>query len=516
VECFLQSSHIRTVIKTPGIQWTSEHGLHQQRWAHFSVDGKHHLLSVLSRLSPSPDWCVGVTALDLCLDNCTWLADTAVKLYAWDAGVSNSDARELEYQRTGSKQPIRRLPDHADDDLGSLFDIGRAAEPVALLRLHRFDEKPDSDAAKCSQTRTEDQDITKVDDPVTQQSSCVMGSWSQWGACSATCGSGTRSRSRTAVIMSDSCSDVVETTSEACEIADCMRQCELYEWSEWSACSDGFVLCSTNDTNVGSCSRRRNRFYRHRGAEAICNQTLREEEPCQRSNTGNIAAFDTDVMSKCFSSADTGPCKGNFLQWYFDDILSGCRTFLYGGCRGNANQYATEEECMQACRQYQGLMGLVKGVEGDTRTTPSSNITPAAVLETTVAAGSNDSASDHNVASVRHCVMSPWSTWSDCSVTCGRNGARTRTRTVRQPASGGGRKCPRRKLRRRKCSVPACSEASDCQYSEWSSWSACARSCGTDSIQERIQRVLGRPSHRLRCPLKLERRLCTLPSCTEG
>jgi len=522
--CTFQSSDVRTVIKTPGIRWTQEHGLQQQRWAHFSVDDKHHLLSVLSRLSPSPDWCVGVSALDLCVDNCTWLADTTVRLYAWDAGVSNSDSYTSEYRRGGPVQPIHHLPDHVHDNPGLPFRSDTSTEPMALLRLQRFDSQPGDDAA-CSQTRAKEQRVTKVNYPAADtdhlhQNSCVMGSWSEWNKCSATCGTGVRTRTRTAIVMTDMCPELQQTVSEPCKTADCVGQCTLHSWSEWSACNDGFLLCLPGSNDVGSCSRRRSRFFRQPGAEAFCNQTVEEEEPCRPSVTRIVASFDADMMSKCFSPADIGPCKGNFLRWYYDPDSSGCQTFLYGGCRGNANRYATEEDCMRACRQYAvnaSQRNTDDGFQTDIGTMTSSKSSLTGISNTTKDVAF-DAKSDRSMAITPtlavDCLMSPWSKWSDCSVTCGRHGVRMRSRTTRRPPSGGGKKCPRRKFRRRKCSMPACSETSQCQYTEWSLWSACARSCGHDTVQERIQRVQASLSQRSQCPVKLQRRLCSLPRCT--
>ena len=511
------------MIKTPGIQWTRQHGLQQQRWAHFSVDRKHHLLSILSRLSPSPDWCVGVSALDLCLGNCTWLSDITVQLFAWDAGVHNGDLYTSENQQNYAAQPIHHLTARASKNPGLPFRGGRPTEPVAVLRLHRFDPKPDDDTTVCTTTVAKDQGRTKVDDHDTEfndprHNSCVMGPWSQWSGCSTTCGTGTRSRTRSAIQMTDACSEVLQTRTKPCKIANCIHEkCELHDWSEWSPCTDGVILCSPSDAHVGSCSRRRSRFFQHPGAETFCNQTVDQEEPCQPSDMDVIAAFNTDIMSRCFSPADGGPCSENLLRWYYNAILSGCRTFLYGGCRGNANRYNTKEDCMQACRRYGGNTG--RGNTDNRLEADNEKISFTGVSKTTEAVDYASFTPDLNVATPAYpvdCVMSPWSTWSDCSVTCGRNGIRTRLRTITRPPSGGGRKCPRRRLRRRRCSLPACAETSRCQYTMWSSWSRCARSCGADTVQERIQRVRGTLSRRLLCPVKLQRRLCMLPRCAEN
>lgn len=38
---------------------------------------------------PSPDWIVGVSALELCLRNCSWVESKVLNLYPWDAGTDS-------------------------------------------------------------------------------------------------------------------------------------------------------------------------------------------------------------------------------------------------------------------------------------------------------------------------------------------------------------------------------------------------------------------------------------------
>ena len=41
------------------------------------------------KLGPTPDWIVGVSALELCLKNCSWVGQKTLNLYPWDAGTDS-------------------------------------------------------------------------------------------------------------------------------------------------------------------------------------------------------------------------------------------------------------------------------------------------------------------------------------------------------------------------------------------------------------------------------------------
>ncbi|GFO05523.1 kunitz-type serine protease inhibitor nigrescinin-2 [Plakobranchus ocellatus] len=51
----------------------------------------------------------------------------------------------------------------------------------------------------------------------------------------------------------------------------------------------------------------------------------------------------------CVLPPETGPCKGLFHKVYFDAKDATCKDFVYGGCLGNKNNFATARECMEAC-----------------------------------------------------------------------------------------------------------------------------------------------------------------------
>ena len=53
----------------------------------------------------------------------------------------------------------------------------------------------------------------------------------------------------------------------------------------------------------------------------------------------------------CQLPSDAGPCEAAMEQWYFNKDSQACERFMYGGCKGNANRFATEGACKAKCRE---------------------------------------------------------------------------------------------------------------------------------------------------------------------
>ncbi|XP_037577159.2 tissue factor pathway inhibitor 2-like [Dermacentor silvarum] len=52
----------------------------------------------------------------------------------------------------------------------------------------------------------------------------------------------------------------------------------------------------------------------------------------------------------CLKKPDPGSCKAIIPKWYYDQMVSGCKLFIYGGCNGNNNQFASELKCLEYCQ----------------------------------------------------------------------------------------------------------------------------------------------------------------------
>lgn len=53
----------------------------------------------------------------------------------------------------------------------------------------------------------------------------------------------------------------------------------------------------------------------------------------------------------CFKAPEVGNCQNYVARWYFDTKESRCRQFYWGGCGGNANNFADEQACLSRCER---------------------------------------------------------------------------------------------------------------------------------------------------------------------
>lgn len=52
---------------------------------------------------------------------------------------------------------------------------------------------------------------------------------------------------------------------------------------------------------------------------------------------------------KCAQPRVTGPCMAYFQRYYYDQPSDACKEFVYGGCRGNGNNFESQQACERAC-----------------------------------------------------------------------------------------------------------------------------------------------------------------------
>jgi hypothetical protein len=82
------------------------------------------------------------------------------------------------------------------------------------------------------------------------------------------------------------------------------------------------------------------------------------------ANSTNATAADSTALNStlsedavrliCALQPETGPCRAALPRWAFDVATSVCRQFVYGGCDGNANNFASQDACDAACAVVMG------------------------------------------------------------------------------------------------------------------------------------------------------------------
>ena len=59
-----------------------------------------------------------------------------------------------------------------------------------------------------------------------------------------------------------------------------------------------------------------------------------------------LRGCDIDI---CSLLPDSGPCRAAFPAYHFNQTSGRCEEFVYGGCGGNRNKFATRRECKGRC-----------------------------------------------------------------------------------------------------------------------------------------------------------------------
>jgi len=59
----------------------------------------------------------------------------------------------------------------------------------------------------------------------------------------------------------------------------------------------------------------------------------------------------------CQLPAEPGECKQFNERWFFNTASQKCELFVYGGCKGNKNNFQTEEECYITCDSTDEIKG---------------------------------------------------------------------------------------------------------------------------------------------------------------
>ncbi|XP_039746457.1 spondin-1 isoform X1 [Pararge aegeria] len=284
-----------------------------------------------------------------------------------------------------------------------------------------------------------DYDVAPVEDVA---GVCQTSEWGAWSECSVTCGIGMNTRRRHFLNQMGlkKCPLVHIEENRKCMQPPCSEEealadvsdptCPTSDWAAWSPCS----------ASCGRGVRFRTRLLLVPGAQqAPCSARveLMQQRACQERAD---CAVDVPTAKRiCMEAPEQGPCRGLYRRWAFAAAKGMCVPFDYGGCRGNRNNFISQDDCLSTCSV---ILGGAPAAQGPTVSTNFPGLSVSSI-EPAPPASNGAAASD--------CRLSGWGEWSPCSVTCGI-GYQERSRAVLAQPGPGGAPCPERLSRRRRCS----------------------------------------------------------------
>lgn len=269
---------------------------------------------------------------------------------------------------------------------------------------------------------------------------CQWSVWSQWSTCSATCGQGRRFRSRNVAAMATHngrpCTGLYEEYND-CKLPRCGKapaNCSFSTWSAWSQCFDP---CSGNQERA-----RHLRTFSAGSGGIPCAGALRQVRPCVGRG-----------VAACSGQTSSADCQlGDWSLW------SSCSKSCGGG------QLFSNRRIVQQAR------GSGQPCDTDLKVTKACNTQACPGREAV------------------NCRWSQWGPFSACSVSCG-GGEMQRHRSIAKEAKNGGLSCPEGDtLQLLPCNMQSCYGPGLCTWAQWSSWLECSATCGPG--QKKRQRDL--------------------------
>eukprot|EP00927_Polykrikos_kofoidii_P085848 TRINITY_DN9436_c0_g1_i1.p1 TRINITY_DN9436_c0_g1~~TRINITY_DN9436_c0_g1_i1.p1 ORF type:complete len:1539 (+),score=133.59 TRINITY_DN9436_c0_g1_i1:107-4723(+) len=267
-------------------------------------------------------------------------------------------------------------------------------------------------------------EITPCNEQDCKPDDCAWSGWHDWGACSMTCGGGSRQRSQTVSAAPAKggklCDPLPKSESAACNTEPCPMHCVNGTWDVWQQ----WTVCSAS---CGGAYR-----SRHRDMAVEANY-------CGERPKGISDEFAACPLESCGGDRDC--LVSDWGHW------SPCSTSCFG-----------------VAERSRRFASVVSG-----KGKPCASVSLKELV-------SCNTIGECAMAAPQDCTMLPWSMWSSCAGPCG-GGHRERHRRIDLVGSPGGRPCDGNLTVTEPCTLESCSQPAsclDCLWSQWEAWTACS------------------------------------------
>lgn len=334
------------------------------------------------------------------------------------------------------------------------------------------------------------------------QTACQTSSWGSWTSCSATCGTGTVSRTRHVTTApahgAPACPVLVQHIS--CKAHTCPIDCVLSAWGNCGACSQ---TCGADGTR--RCTRTVVTEAQHGGKACAATLARTSACPAQPACGGDCRVSDWGGCDPCTKTCGGGKqtCHRNVVSQPSNGgkacpALSGEQPCGSAPCPVDCAVTAWDS-CSQCTRTCGGGKRLCTRTVTNGGALHGGKACPA--LTETQACNADACPVD--------CTVASWSAWSTCDRTCG-TGGQIRTRQIATSPAHGGTPCPAQSDTQ-VCNTQPC--PINCQVYPWSPFDSCSATCGGGvTVRSRgIFRMAARGG--VACPALIETKPCNTHPC---
>ncbi|XP_052004347.1 thrombospondin type-1 domain-containing protein 7B-like [Xyrauchen texanus] len=304
---------------------------------------------------------------------------------------------------------------------------------------------------------------------------CKLSDWSTWSACSSSCGSGLKIRSKwlreKPFNGGRPCPKLdLKNQAQVYEAVPCHSECGQYEWvtDPWSVCTintvDELPACGEGiQSRKIWCVRRGGGAQMSSVNETLCDQ---DEIPPQ-AQTCFLPCPNDCVMSQWSQwSTCPMPCDESTMRIRTRHMLrppvadrecpesnqtescvlnSTCFNYHYNVSNWSTCQLSEHAICGQGTR-----IRLLDCIRSD------SKVVDLIVCKELDLPQPWTLAMNCVVDCPFNCILSDWTPWSECSHTCGSKGVMTRSRSVLQQAHEEGRPCASQLFQTKPCPISPC------------------------------------------------------------
>ena len=387
---------------------------------------------------------------------------------------------------------------------------------------------------------------------------CLPSAWGSWTTCDRTCAGGTQTRTRSivqrAALGGKPCNSP-HTGARACNASPCPVHCVVTAWSDWSACTQS---CGTGSTN-------RVRSVTTHGEHGgyVC-PALKETDTCNSQPCPvDCAVSPYGTWSTCTKSCGSGtqkqdrtitthPAEGGVSC----PVLQRTRSCNEGACPVDCvlTQWTEWSACGTTCgdsTQSRSRSVATAPLHGgkvcaarsasracNTGPCPVHCVVSSWTAWSTCPRSCGSGQQQRSRSIVRHfahggfqcpnlsearscnshlcpvdCMLSEFGPWSLCTRTCGTGQSRRTRKLVAGSQHGGSCNALEQYT---PCNTAPCPV--DCKVSEWTAWTVCSRSCsvkgGGEGLQERMRTVVRAAAHGgVACPALKLVKPCGLVPC---